>query len=444
MTYYLIPGAPGTPGNGGLTPVSTAGGHPLAQRHVLSNGIVALIQRNPSTPTVTVRGDVRIGACNTPAEQAGLALFTGRSLIRGTAHRTFHQIVTETEERGCSVNASSGMHASGFGGKALVEDLPLVLEILADMLINPTFPATEVEKVRNQFLMSLREREQEPRVRATRAAQALLYPAEHPYSRPSSGTIETVQHIGRDDLVAFHQHYHPALTTLAIVGDVEPDAALEELERVFGAWQPVGEPATQEFPPVPPLQGIQRDDIAMEGKLQSDIVWAVHGLKRSDPQYYAAAVGNVILGRLGIGGRLGENVRENQGMAYSIGSSLEADIAAGPWLAIAGVNPANVERAVQAILHEIEHFMQEGPTESELADAQAYLTGSVVLRMETNDGIAGTLLTIEHHNLGLDYMARYPDLINSVSHANIVEVVRNYLSVEHYVLTVAGPPHSQE
>src|SRR5262249_55886626 len=134
-----------------------------ATRHVLPNGMVALIQRNLSSPTVSVRGEARVGAVNEPAAKNGLAVFTGASLIRGTVRRTFQQIVAETEALGASVNAGGGLHSSGFAGRSLAEDLPLILEMLADMLATPTFPAQEVERLRGQFLMSLRESEQETR-----------------------------------------------------------------------------------------------------------------------------------------------------------------------------------------------------------------------------------------------------------------------------------------
>ena len=177
----------------------------------------------------------------------------------------------------------------------------------------------------------------------------------------------------------------------------------------------------------------------MPSKIQSAVIWSVPGLKRSSPDYYSAVVGNMILGRIGMGGRLGDNVREDQGMAYSVHSSFDADVEAGPWSAVAGVNPSNVERAVSAIIHEIERFKEEGPTDEELSDARAYLTGSLVLALETNDGIAGTLLGIERYNLGLDYIQRYPELINGVSREQIVATVHRYLSTDRYVLAIAGP-----
>jgi zinc protease len=421
------------PGNGGAASIETA------TRHVLPNGMVALIQRNASSPTVSVRGEVRIGSVDEPAAKNGLATFTGASLIRGTARRSFQQIVAETEARGASVNAGGGTHTSGFGGRSLAEDLPLVLEMVADMLATPTFPSVEIERLRGQFLMNLRESEQETRVQASRAARALLYPPEHPYSRLSSGTIETVQGITRDDLIAFHRLYHPAATTIAIVGDVEPAAVIAELERTFGGWEPQGAPPSHSLPTPPPIATVRRRDIAVAGKIQSDVIWAVHGLTRTDPDYYAASVANMILGRIGLGGRLGDNVREQQGLAYYCGSNVDADLGAGPWAALAGINPANVDRAIAAILHEIEQFCADGPNEDELNDAHDYMTGSLVLGLETNDGIAGTLLGIARYNLGFDYIARYPEIIRAIDAEQVMAVARKYLSTERYVVVVAGP-----
>jgi zinc protease len=410
-----------------------------ATRHVFSNGMIALIQRNPNTPTVTVRGEVRVGAVHEPAAKSGLALFTGAALIRGTEQRTFQQIVAETEALGASVNAGGGPHGSGFAGRALAEDLPLIMGILADMLQRPIFPAHEIERLRNQFLMGLRENEQETRTQASRAVRALLFPPEHPYSRLSSGTLETVQSISREDLALFHRQYHPAATTIAIVGDVDSAAVIDRLEQVFGGWEPQAPLPVLQLPAVPALQGVRRRDIVLAGKVQSDLIWAVHGLSRTDPDFYAANVANMILGRIGLGGRLGDNVRERQGLAYSCGSSLDADLGAGPWAALAGVNPANVDRAMSAIVHEIAQFCADGPSTEELSDAHDYMTGSLALGLETNDGIAGTLLVIERYDLGLDFISRYPSIIRAVGAEQIIAVSRKYLSTEHYVVVTAGP-----
>lgn len=414
-------------------------GSTIALRYTLPNGLVALIQRNAASPTVSVRGEIRVGAVHERDEQSGLAIFTAAALIRGAGQRTFQEIVSTTESIGASVNAGAGMNAGGFAGRSLSEDLPLVLEILADMLMRPSFPELELERLRSQILMGLRENEQEPRTQASRAVREMLFPPGHPYRRLSSGTLETVEALMRSDLLAFHQLYHPASVRIAIVGDVEPAEVIGLLERTFGTWTSQHQPPEFRLPEPPALHVIKREDIQMAGKSQSDVVWAVHGLKRNADDFYAASMANMLLGRLGMGGRLGENVRERQGLAYYVGSGFEADWGAGPWAALAGVNPENVERTISAILHEIEVFMHEGPSPEELSDAHDFMAGSTVLGLESNDGIASTLLAIERYDLGLDYIARYPAIIRAVTAEEIIAAAQRYLSIDAYVLAVAGP-----
>jgi len=423
-----------------LFPSNRASTIATAVRHTLPNGVVALVQRNPTAPTVSVYGEVRVGAVHEPAEKNGVAAFTGAALIRGTRRRSFQEIVAATEAVGASVNAGSSMHSTRFGGRSLSEDLALIIDILADMLRAPIFPDEEVERLRGQFLMMLRENEQDTSIRASRALRSLMFPPAHPYSRLSSGTIETISALTRDDLVRFHALFHPVATTIAVVGDVEPAAVLDLIERFFGDWHAPGTPPQVMLPDPQPLPARSRVHVALEGKSQTDIIWAVHGLDRRSPDYYAASVANMILGRIGIGGRLGERVREEQGLAYYCGSSLDADLGAGPWAAMAGVNPVHVEQAIDAIISEIKCFAAEGPTEQELADAHDFMTGSLAIGLETNDSIASTLLGIERHQLGLDYIERYPSIVRGVDRNQVTDVARRYLATDDYAVVTAGPP----
>ena len=423
-------------------PSNRAGTIATALRYELPNGMVALVQRNATAPTVSVYGEVRVGAANEPPEKNGLSAFTGAALIRGAGHRTFQEIVARTEAVGASVNAGGGMHSTGFAGRSLNEDVALILEILSDMVRAPMFPDEEIERLRGQFLMALREDEQDTSVRASRALRSIMFPPTHPYSRLSRGTIETISTLTREDLIQFHTLYHPAATTIAVVGDIDPAAVIALIERFFGDWQAPGAPPRVTLPDPLPLPDQRRVHIALDGKSQTDIIWAVHGLDRRSPDYYAASVANMILGQLGIGGRLGERVREEQGLAYYCGSSLDADLGAGPWTAMAGVNPAHVERAIDAIVREIKQFAAEGPTEQELADARDFMTGRLAIGLETNDSIASTLLGIERYQLGLDYIERYPAIISSIDRDQVVEVARRYLATDDYAIVTAGPPAS--
>jgi zinc protease len=152
-----------------------------------------------------------------------------------------------------------------------------------------------------------------------------------------------------------------------------------------------------------------------------------------------ARLANTVLGVFGMMGRLGDRVREEQGLAYYVYSKLDAGLGAGPWTAIAGVNPANVERAIEGILHEVRRLRDEPLPADELADSQSFLTGSMPLRLETNEGLASTLLDMERYGLGLDYLQRYPAMVQAVTTQDVQDIARQYLDPDVYVLAIAGP-----
>ena len=410
-----------------------------ASRHQLANGVVVVLQRNPASPTVSVQGEIRHGQVNEPADKAGLALFTAAGLIRGTTTRSFHEITDCTEERGASINASAGRHVTSFSGKSLAEDSDLILELLADVVRRPVFPLPEIERLRTQFLARLQQINKDTRAMAARTARELLFPADHPYQRQTLGSEATIKAITQADLLDFAHHYHPAQTTIAIVGDIDPQATLQAVERWFGDWQCQHEPATVELPTVAQPTEPRRRDVPVPGKTQSDVIWAVPGVARTDQDYYAAMLANLVLGQLGLMGRLGENVRDKQGMAYYATSRLDADLVAGPWYVSAGINPANIDRALASIHEEIERLINEGITEEERSDAVAYLSGSLAIGLEANSGVAGMLLAIERYGLGLDYVERYKDILAKISLDEIREAARRRLSTEHYVVAIAGP-----
>jgi zinc protease len=161
-------------------------------------------------------------------------------------------------------------------------------------------------------------------------------------------------------------------------------------------------------------------------------------MARTSPDYYPAMMANLIMGRLGLAGRLGDRVRDQQGLVYYIASSLHAGPGPHPWDIVAGANPKHVERVTALILEEIARLRDDLITDLELEDSRSYLTGALPLRLETNEGIAGFLLNIEEYGLGLDYLQRYPAIINSVSREDIQRVARQYLTLDRYVLTMAG------
>lgn len=412
-------------------------------RFDLANGITLLVRESWANPTAVVRGYLRVGSALEPAEQTGLSSFTIALLTRGAGGRSFAELAESIEAVGASFGLSGGAHLTGLSGKCLAEDLPMLLNIAGETLQAPTFPPEHVERARGQILNYIRQRDVNTNSLARLAFRRLLYPPGHPYGRPASGTLDTVQAITRDDLVRFYQdHYTPQGAILVIVGAVHAADACALVERELGGWRPA---SVQPYADTAPRDGFPRltqpvqETVTVDGKTQADLTLGGHGITRADPDYFPLLVMNTILGQLGIGGRLGLRVREEEGLAYYVRSTFEAGLGAGPWYAYAGVHPRSVERVVDLIRAEISALQTTPVSAEELADAEANLSGSLPLDVETNGGVAAELLNMELHGLGLDYLHRYPALVGGVTAEDVRAVAQRRLDPDAFALAVAGP-----
>jgi len=409
-------------------------------RHELPNGINLLVRENHVGPAVIVTGYLQVGARDERPQQAGLADFTADALMRGAAGRSFEDIYGALESVGASLGVSGGTHTTGFGAKSLAEDIPLVFDLLSDVLREPSFPPDEVERLRAEILADLAERAHDTRRMANLTFYELAYPEGHPYAVSSIGYPETIAAIDREDLVAFYSGgYGPQDMTVVVVGAVETGEAVARVEAALGDWE--GQTYRREpLPPVDRLREVRRRTVEIPDKTQADIVLGYPGPPRTHPGYLDARVCNTILGVFGLMGRLGEKVRDEQGLAYSSYSSLSGGSGPGPWRVIAGVDPANIEHAVESIRAEIRRICDELVDEEELSDSQAYLTGSMPLQLETNEGVARTILNMERYGLGLDYLQRYKALIDDVTPERVRAAARRWLDPDAYALAIAGPP----
>jgi len=407
-------------------------------RRILPNGITVLARENWSAPSVVVEGYLLSGNLDEPVEIPGLASFTVAMLSRGTKNRSFAEINEIIEGVGASVGFSPDRQITNFSTKSLAEDLDLVLDILADGLRAPAFPAEYVERVRGVRYTALAERENDTRQMAGRTFRELMF-GDHPLGRDMLGTRESLAAIDRDRLAEFYEaFYRPSGMIITVVGAIHAEDAVQKIEAAFGDWQ--GErPARAELGPIATWDGVRKRHVVMPEKTQSDFVIGWPGMRRLDPDFDPARLANTVLGVFGMMGRLGANVRERQGMAYYAFSRLSGDREPGTWVAIAGVNPANVKRAQRAMLDEVKHLQDEIVPEAELEDCKHYLTGSLPLQLETNDGVASLLVDIEWHNLGLDYLERYTEIIQSLTAEEVQRVARKYLDTSSYVLALAGP-----
>ncbi|HEX3722641.1 MAG TPA: insulinase family protein, partial [Nitrolancea sp.] len=375
----------------------------------LANGMHLLGHHDPTSDAIVI--DIRIPA-GAIADGAlpGLAAFTGRMLSRGSAQRTFAELNEELDSLGAAIGVGAGREYVDVTGKSLKEDAPRLVELIADLLLHPTFPEDELERVRDQSLNGLKQALNDTRSVAGQDLRELLYPEGHPYRHRAVGTDETLRSITRADLVRFHHdRFRPDQTIVAVAGGLAVEEASGLIEQALGAWSAEGAAPSIEIPDVDAPATVVRRDSTVPGKTQADIAIGLPTMVRSDPNYEALRVANLILGRLGLMGRLGASVRERQGMAYYASSSMGAGLGKGVWTAYAGVDPANIDRALESILEEINKIRDEPVTDEELADSKSYLIGSLPLGMESSDSIADSALDIAFYDLGLDYVDLLPE-----------------------------------
>jgi zinc protease len=411
-------------------------------RRVLASGAVAIVQETSTTPAVTINATVRAGGVHEPSGQPGLAYLLGRVLDRGTESRSADVLAEELDDRGVSLRVTTSRHATVVGCTCLSEDFDRVLAIVLDIVRRPLFPEHEFAKRQVECLSAIRQDEDNPSVRAVEALFELLYGATHPYGRRAKGSVESVQRITRQDLVAFHaSRFQPVALSLAVVGHVTPGHALSRAEIELDGWSgsALDEPSLP-----PPAAALARRQLRIDlpGKSQSEIAYGFTAISRLDPRYDAYFVMNNILGQFGLGGRLADNIRERQGMAYYAFSAFDASVGVGPLIVRAGVDPDNVARALDAIDQEVRAMGTDGATAEELAQTKQFLIGSIPRTLETNSGIASFLQSEEQFGLGLDYDRRLADDIRAVTLEQVREAAAELLHADRAAVAVAGPPEN--
>lgn len=406
----------------------------------LENGIIVLVYENYAAQSVVIGGSLRAGSLYESPALSGLASLTASALMRGTQNRNFDAIHSSLEDIGADLDVGAGVHTTGFNGKALAEDLPVLIDILSDVLRNPKFPKAQVERLRGEILTGLHYRQQDTRYRANRAFRENLYPENHAYHYSTRGTLESIPAITLKDIKAFHkQQYGPAGMVVTIVGAVAASKAVDIVRQKLGDWRNRKQPAKAELPQLESPEEIKRTSVNVPGKTQSDIVMGVPGPSRYAEDYRPAILVNSILGQFGMMGRIGDVVREKQGLAYYAYSSIEGGHGPGAWSVSAGVNPANVQKAIDSITGEVRRIVTEQVSDEDINDNKSLFTGQLPLQLESNEGIAASILNMETYNLGLDNLLTFRDKINALTKDDLLKAVQHYWNPEAFVVAVAGP-----
>ncbi len=409
------------------------------QRTRLPNGVQIWTRRNPNSPAVSLGGFLEAGSIFDPPGQAGLANFTASALLRGTQRYTFEEIFSLLEDAGAGLQFSTHVHTVSFHGRSLAEDLPLLLDLLAEALRHPVFAPQPLEQLRAELLTGFTLREQDTESMAALTFDRLIYGADHPYGRPVSGWKDTVLPLQFADLQAFHaRHYGPRDLHLAVVGDIAHETVLDLAASRLADWDNPQQPAMPNLPPVTPPSAPRREHVPIPDKQQVDLVIGCLAPSRRDDDFLPVMLANAALGQFGMMGRIGDAVRRRSGLAYYAYSNLSASWGLGTWDVSAGVSPENFERAVALIEDEIRRFVDEGVTADELRDIKNGLLGRLPLAFESNAGIVSALTMIARYGWPLDYYRTYAERIQAIDLETVNAVARRYLCPSALTLTSAG------
>jgi zinc protease len=411
------------------------------RRFQLSNGITLLVLENHANPTVSISGYLKAGAYFNPPGKDGLSSITASMLNKGTLKRSKLEIAESLESVGARVSVASNTFTVSIGGQSLSRDLALVVSTLAEELRQPAFPDEELEKLKQRVIASIKEDQDETRVRAYERLTQVIFSDDSPFYRePADILIDQIGNITPEDTRKFyHDRYGAASMILAVVGDVEPDKVRELIEQMFGDWQ--GAPLPQITLAETPLQiEAKREFVPMNDKINCDVVIGhASRLRRANPDYLAAVIANRALGQSTLSSRLGLKVRDEMGLTYGINSSFsESGLGDGPFTIGVTVAQQNIDLAIETTLEIVNDYIATGIRDDELKDEQSSVIGSFKVGLATNGGMAGRLADAELYNLWVNYLDEFPSLISRLTKTHIDEAIRKYFHPEIATTVIAG------
>jgi len=371
---------------------------------------------------------LKSGAAADPAGKEGVANLTAELLTRGTKKHSAQALAEELDFLGASLGVDADIETTTITLTTLTKNLASALNLLAEVLFTPTFPVAELEKKRKEIEGGLKSREEEPGWIAQRTFLEKLYP-KHPYGRLVEGQPATLTKLTQADVIKFHQtYYRPNNAIIGVAGEISQEELTNQLRTHLAGWQRADIPSIvwpeEHQPP--------EERITVNKKVaQANVILGHLGIARSNPDYYAVQVMNYILGGGGFGSRLMDKIREELALVYHVSSSFSARKHAGPFTVVLQTKNASATQAIEESTQVIRHYIEEGPSEKELAAAKSYLINSFPLRLVSNRDVAALLPIIEFYELGLDYPDRYPTLIGQITQEQVHAAAKAYLHPDH-------------
>ena len=412
---------------------------PEVHRHRLDGDDSAelLTARHGDLPLVTVQVVVEGGAAAESVERAGVARLTAEALEAGTASHDEEALAWELESLGVQLETSAGWDAATVAITVNRDRLEPALELLADVVRNPAFPAGPVERIRDEQLAAILQRKKEPRALASDAAARFIFGEGVPYARPLLGGEESVRGLGPAELRAFHEaRYRAGSTALVITGRIEPGEAREAAGRHFGDWRGEAAPSA-DFEVRPRTETTRIEIVHRPGSVQSEIRLGHVGVDRHHPDYFPLTVMNTILGGA-FTSRLNMSLRERHGFTYGARSSFDFRRRPGPFSINVAVASDVTARAIEEAWKEIRELREDGPNAQELDNARDYMRGVLPLRLQTTAALASQISGLFVYDLPADYFASYRDRIAAVTREDVHRVAREAIRTDAMSIVVVG------
>ncbi len=441
MTENFSPGAPVDPAEVAkyLPKVDPATPTPkaLPEQFTLTNGVKVLLLPDSSTPTVTLSGFIKAGAEFDTQPKAGLAALTAENLLSGTKTKDDLALAKALEDRGASLSFRALREGVDINGYSLKTDLPVVLETLADVVQNSTFPTEQIELSRGRALTSLDLELDDPARAARRVFQQTIYPANHPFH--TFPTEESLKSLSREDVVSFYQkQYRPDQMVLTLVGDFEPKQVRSLLETALKDWKTTGKAPVINYPDVPNLEKVVQLNPSLPGKTQAVTYLGDRGIRRKDPRFYAALVLNQIVGGDTLSSRLGTELRDRQGLTYGIYSYFSAGRQAGPFVVSMQTDPEDANKAISSVRALLAQIHDQGVTKEEVAAAKRSLTRGYNVGLANPDELANTIRLNEVYGLGKSELSSFSTKIEAVSLEDVNKAAKELLQPDRLAIITAG------
>ncbi len=401
----------------------------------LENGLRVVIFENERLPLVSFRLAFRSGDINDPSDRRGITSAMASLLTEGTENYTSLQLAEKIERLGASINASASDDFTIVAGSALSLYSSEVLGLLAEVVLRPTFPESELDLYRRNTIENLKFQRSQPGFLAGEQAARLIY-GDHPYAivSPKASDIEKLD---REALVAFHRaRFIPNNAIMIVVGDVRRDEFIAELNEQFGDWQP-GSERKHNFPEPPVRSARSLTIVDRPGSAQSNIVIAGPGVKRTDPDYFPLIVMNQVLGA-GASSRVFMNLREEKGYTYGAYTRLETKELAGDIEATAEVRTAVTGDSLKEFFYELERIRDEKVGDEELRDAKNFLTGVFPLRAETQEGLTNLLVNQHLYGLPEDYLQTYREHVDAITAEDVQRVAVKNIRPNDVAIVIVG------